>query len=112
MADTMKAEDVQDAMKKQIAELRREMNKINKALAERAEEAAEQASGWYEAASDRASRTAQQLRTGARSVSETVQNNPGTVSSALVLGGAIGMLIGMMIGQSGSREPDWYSRGR
>lgn len=110
MADTAKAEDVQDALKKQIADLRREMTKINKTLAERAEEAADQASGWYEAASDRASRTARHLKSGAQSVSETVQRNPGTVSSALVLGGAIGLLVGMAIGQSGSRDREWYRR--
>ncbi|WP_315928764.1 hypothetical protein [Mesorhizobium sp. SP-1A] len=108
MADTPKAEDTQDAMRKQIAELRREMNKINKTLAERAEEVAEQASGWYDAASDRASRAARQLRSGAQSVSETVQQNPGTVSTALVLGGVVGFMIGMLVSQSSSYDRRWY----
>ncbi len=70
MADPIKPEDVQEVMKKQIAELRREMNRISKTLSERAEDAAEQAGDWYDAASDRASRTARQLRTQAQSVSE------------------------------------------
>lgn len=108
MAETPKAEDIQEAMKKQIADLRREMNRINKTLAQRAEEAAEEAGGWYDAAAGSASRAARQLRTGAQSVSETVQNNPGTVSSALVLGGVAGFLIGMLVGQAGSNNRRWY----
>ncbi|MHA6644522.1 hypothetical protein [Mesorhizobium sp. A623] len=109
MADTPKAEDIQDAMKKQIADLRREMNKINKTLAARAEDVAEQASGWYDSASDGASRAASQLRAKAQTVSETVQENPGTVSTALALGGAIGFVLGMLVAQSsGSSSRRWY----
>lgn len=108
MAETPKAEDIQEAMKKQIADLRREMNRINKTLAQRAEEAADEASGWYGAAADGASRAARQLRTGAQSVSETVQNNPGTVSSALVLGGVVGFVLGMLAGQAGTNNRRWY----
>ncbi|CAM5412398.1 hypothetical protein ATER59S_02257 [Aquamicrobium terrae] len=108
MADPIKPEDIQEAMKKQIAELKREMNRINKTLAERAEDAAEQAGDWYDAASDRASRAARQLRTQAQSVSEVVQQNPGTVSSALVLGGIVGFMLGMLAGQAGSSQRRWY----
>jgi ElaB/YqjD/DUF883 family membrane-anchored ribosome-binding protein len=109
MADTSNAGDVQDAMKKQIAELRREMNKINKVLTERAEDVAEQASGWYDSASDGASRAARQLKAKAHTVSETVQENPGTVSTALALGGAIGFVLGMLVAQSsGSSSRRWY----
>ncbi len=108
MAETPKAEDIQDAMKKQIADLRREMNRINKTLAERAEDAAEQASGWYDSASEKASSAARQLRTQAQSVSETVQQNPGTVSTALVLGGVVGFMIGMLVCQSAPNNRRWY----
>lgn len=109
MADTSNAGDVQEAMKKQIAELRREMNKINKTLAERAEEVSEQAAGWYDSASDSASRAASQLRAKAQTVSETVQENPGTVSTAMALGGAIGFVLGMLVAQSsGSSSRRWY----
>ena len=108
MADSIKPEDVQEAMKKQIAELRREMNRISKTLSERAEDAAEQAGDWYDAASDRASRAARQLRTQAQSVSEVVQQNPGTVSSALVLGGIVGFMLGMLAGQAGSGPRRWH----
>ncbi len=109
MVDTPKADDIQEAMKKQIAELRREMNKINKALAARAEEVSQEASGWYSSASDGASCAARQLRNTAQSVSETVQENPGTVSSALVLGGMLGFVLGMLAGQaSSSQHRRWY----
>lgn len=109
MADTPKADDLQDAMKKQISELRREVTKINKALAAQAEEVSQEAAGWYSSASDSASRAARQLRSKAQSVSETVQENPGTVSSALVLGGFVGFMLGMLIGQSSSsHDRRWY----
>jgi hypothetical protein len=109
MVDTPKADDAQEAMKKQIAELRREMNKIHKTLAERAEEAAEQASGWVESASDGASRAARQLRAKAQTVSGTVQENPGTVSTALALGGVLGFALGLLVGQSShSHGRRWY----
>lgn len=109
MVDTPKADDIQEAMKKQIAELRREMNKINKSLAARAEEVSEEAASWVSSASDSASRAAQQLRNKAQTVSEAVQENPGTVSSALVLGGILGFAIGLLAGQaSSSHDRRWY----
>ncbi|HEY4192105.1 MAG TPA: hypothetical protein VGM46_05630, partial [Mesorhizobium sp.] len=91
------------------AELRREMNRMNKTMAERAEDVSEQASGWYDSASEGASRAARQLRTRAQSVSETVQQNPGTVSSALALGGVIGFMLGILVVQSSSSNGRrWY----
>lgn len=109
MAESPKAADIQEAMRKQITELRREMSRINKQLAARAEEVSEEASGWYEDASDRASRTAGQLRARAQTVSETVQQNPGTVSSALLLGGVIGFAVGFLAGQvGGDNNRRWY----
>jgi septal ring factor EnvC (AmiA/AmiB activator) len=96
----------QDALEKQVAQLKREISKINKTLADRAEEAA---SGWYESAADRTSRATQQLRTQAQTVSETVQQNPGTVSTAFVLGGIVGLLLGMMMVQPAERDHRrWY----
>ncbi|UVK37618.1 hypothetical protein LHFGNBLO_004681 [Mesorhizobium sp. AR10] len=102
------SDDAQEAMKKQIAELRREITKINRTLAERAEEAAETAQGWYESAADKASRATQQLRSQAHTVSDTVQQNPGTISSALVLGGMLGILLGIAIAKSSEPERRWF----
>ena len=95
--------EAQEAMQKEIASLKREINKINRTLAERAEEAG----GWYSGATERASRAARQLGTQAHTVSETVQQNPGTISSAFVLGGIFGLLIGMMLGQSDLHDRRW-----
>jgi malate synthase len=98
----------QDAMKKQIAELRREITRINRTLAEQAEEAAEAAHGWYDSAADKASRATRQLRSQAQTVTETVQQNPGTVSSAMALGGLLGVLIGIAIAKSAEPERRWF----
>lgn len=99
----------QDALEKQVAQLKREISKINKTLSDRAEEAVEQASGWSESAADRTSRATQQLRTQAQTVSETVQQNPGTVSTAFVLGGIVGLLLGMMMVHPAERDHRrWY----
>jgi hypothetical protein len=38
-----------------------------------------------------------------------VQENPGTVSTALALGGVLGFVIGMLVGQSSSsHDRRWY----
>jgi ElaB/YqjD/DUF883 family membrane-anchored ribosome-binding protein len=100
--------DIQEQMEKQIAQLKREISRINRTLTERAEEAAEEASGWYDSASERASRATQALRTQAHAVRETVRDNPGTVSSAMLVGGAVGLLLGLAIGQSSSNRGRWY----
>jgi hypothetical protein len=53
MAGASKAtNEAQEAMKKQIAELRREITKINRTLSDQAEEA----QGWYDGAADRLAR--------------------------------------------------------
>ncbi|TIV67216.1 MAG: hypothetical protein E5V89_24590 [Mesorhizobium sp.] len=117
------------AMKKQIAELKREVSRLNRMLADQAEETAH---GWYQSAADRASdlysgaadrgsdlysgatgrasRAARQLRSNAQSVSETVQHNPGTFSTAVALGGVIGVLVGLALARSSQPEPDWFHR--
>jgi ElaB/YqjD/DUF883 family membrane-anchored ribosome-binding protein len=49
---------------------------------------------------------------GAQAVVTPVRENPGIVSSAFVLGGAIGFLIGLAVGQSDQRSRHWYDRYR
>ncbi|QND57377.1 hypothetical protein [Mesorhizobium huakuii] len=105
--------EAQEALEKQVAQLKREINKINRTLAERAEEVVEEATGWYDSAADRAGRTAQALRTGAQSVSGAVQENPGTVSTAFILGAAIGLLFGLSLSDAHVRSRDrWFTRAR
>ncbi|WP_287249419.1 hypothetical protein [Mesorhizobium sp.] len=98
------ANDAQETMKKQIADLRREITKINRTLSDRAEEA----QGWYESAAERASRAAGQLRSQAHTVTETVQQNPGTISTAMMLGGVLGVLLGIVIAKSSEPERRWF----
>ncbi|PWK69938.1 hypothetical protein [Aminobacter sp. AP02] len=99
----------QEALEKQVEQMRREITKINKALAERAEEAIDQANGWYSGAAERASKATQTLRAQAQSVSETVKENPGTLSTAMIVGGMIGFVLGYVVGQSSEdRYRRWY----
>jgi hypothetical protein len=102
------AREAQEALEKQVASLKREISKINRTLADRAEDAVEEAGGWYGSATERAARAAQQLKSQAHTVSETVQQNPGTISSAFVLGGIAGLLIGMLLGQTQERDRRWF----
>lgn len=116
-----RASGSEEAMKKQIAELKREVSRLNRALSEEAGEVAEAAHGWYQnaadrasglysGASDRATRAARQLRSQAHNVSETVQQNPRTFSTALALGGLVGVLIGLAIARNSAPDPDWFRR--
>lgn len=98
----------QEALEKQVAQIRREIGKINKVLAERAEEAVDEVTGWYSGASDRAANATQALRSQAQSVSETVKENPGTISTAMLVGGLIGFVLGFAIGQAyGDKQRSW-----
>lgn len=101
------ADDTKAALQKQVAQLKREVARLNKRLVDESEEIAEEASSWYGGASERASRATQALRSHAQSVSDTVRENPGTVSSAMLLGGVVGLLIGLLLGQSDNRRR-WY----
>ena len=104
------ADAAMEAMEKQIAQLRREISKINRTLSDQAEEAAEEVSGWYDSAADRASRAAAALRTQAQSVSGAVRENPGTVSSAMLLGGMLGLMLGLVLSPQLDRNQSWFDR--
>jgi len=98
----------QQALETQIAQLRREVSKLKQSLAQRAEAMSEEAGDWYDAAAERASRATGALRTQAQSVSETVRENPGTVSSAMLVGGLIGFMLGMVMAHTDTRHGRWY----
>jgi len=104
-APKLNQREAQEAMEKQIAQMKREILKINRQLAERAEEAGD----WLSSATESASRATQALRGQAQSVSEAVRTNPGTVSSAMLLGGMIGFLLGCLVSQTSSdTRRSWY----
>lgn len=102
------ADDVNEAMEKQIADLKRQISKINKTLSERAEEAAEEAQGWYDSASSRASRAASALRSQAQTVSDVAQENPVTVSTAALAIGLVGFMVGLAVGQSSASSNRYW----
>jgi ElaB/YqjD/DUF883 family membrane-anchored ribosome-binding protein len=118
MADTNKSDsphvdDIQKTLEKQIAELRKEITKINKSIsarsAEMLDDASEQASDFYETAATRASRTAQQLRSQAQAVSEVARENPGTTTAVVGVIGLLGFLAGLAVGQSmNDNSRRWY----
>jgi len=119
MADTSKSDnphidDIQKTLEKQIAELRKEITKINKSIsargAEMLDDASEQASDFYETAAARASRTTQQLRSQAQAVSEVARENPGTTTAVVGVIGLLGFLAGLAIGQSmnDTQQRRWY----
>ncbi|WP_027154669.1 hypothetical protein [Mesorhizobium sp. WSM2561] len=99
--------EAQEALEKQVAQLKREINKINRTLAEHAEEVVEEATGWYEGAADSVSRTTQALRKRASTASDIAQENPGTVSSAFMLGAAVGLLLGLVLVAGDQRRDRW-----
>jgi regulator of protease activity HflC (stomatin/prohibitin superfamily) len=101
--------EVQRGLEKQVAQMRREIAKINQELAERAEEVVEDAAGWWDGAHARASGATQALRSQAQSVSEIVRGNPGTMSSAMLLGGIFGFALGWLASQANSDAGRrWY----
>lgn len=105
----MTTREAQEALEKQVAQMKREISKINRTLAESAEEAAEEARAWYNGASERASKATQALRSQAQQVSDTVRENPGTVSSAMLVGGMVGFALGWLFSQAASdSQRRWY----
>ncbi|PDQ21831.1 hypothetical protein CN311_07015 [Mesorhizobium sanjuanii] len=111
--DSSNIDDIQKSLEKQIADLRKEVAKINKSISERGAElvadAEEQASGMYDSAAARATRTAQQLRTQAHAVSEAARENPGTTTALVGMIGLLGFLAGMAVGQAMNDTPRrWY----
>jgi ElaB/YqjD/DUF883 family membrane-anchored ribosome-binding protein len=96
-------------LQKQVAQMKRDIARINRVLAERAEEAVEDASAWWGDASDRASRATQAIRNQAQSVSGTIRDNPGTTSSAMLLGGLVGFAIGWLVSRGFSyADRRWF----
>jgi hypothetical protein len=87
-------------LQRQIEDLRSEVAKMRDSISALLEDATEQASSLYDVAADTAMRTGHRLKSGAESLSETVQDNPGAISAAFVLGGIFGMMLGLALGQS------------
>ena len=85
MADNAENKPTNDP---EMDELRREIANLKAAIAERAED------------------VTQALRAQAG----VVRDNPGTISTAMIFGGIIGLLIGLALGQSEPSHRRWYQR--
>ena len=72
----------------EMDELRREVANLKAAIAERAE----------------------QVNEALRARAEVVRDNPGTISAAMVVGGMIGVLVGLALGQAEHSHHRWYDR--
>ena len=91
MADDPGREDVLDP---ETEKLRRELANLRAVLAERRDDMVAAASR------------------GAQAVVAPIRENPGVVSSVFVLGGIVGLLLGLAIGQSERNSRHWYDRYR
>ncbi|WP_136068300.1 hypothetical protein [Aquamicrobium sp. LC103] len=86
------------ALEKQVAQMKREIASLNKQLTKRADET----NGWYDSAVSGSARATKELRAQAQTISEAVRDNPGTVSSAMFLGGVVGFILGCVFSQATS----------
>ena len=99
-----------DDLEQEIAQLKHEIGRLKQAIAGRAEDLVEGVEGLYGSATDGASRATQALKSQAQAVSGAVRDNPGTVSSAFLIGGIIGLLFGLAFGASEPSPRRWYDR--
>lgn len=101
-----KTSGADDDLERQMAELKRELANLRAAIAERAQDVVGGVEGLYDSAAEQASRAGQALRTQAG----VVRDNPGTVSTAFIVGGIVGLLFGLALGGSEPPPRRWYER--
>lgn len=90
-----KAQDIQTTnedrdLASEVARLKQELANLREAFAERADDVVQGASR------------------AAQVVTQPIRDHPGT--SGLLLGGLVGLLVGIAIGQSEHRSRTWYDR--
>lgn len=99
-----------DELAQEIAQLKRELSRLKQAISGRAEDFVEGVGGLYGSAAEGASRATEALKSQAQAVSGAVRENPGTVTSAFVIGGIVGLLFGLALGASEPPPRRWYER--
>ncbi len=92
------ADDVRANLEKQIADLKKEMNRISKSLSSRASDALDDASDVVEAGKGRAREAIGQVREQAHYAVGAMRENPGTTATVLSTVGLLGLAAGFMIG--------------
>jgi len=98
MADEKITNDIQQALEKQIADMRNELKRLSKSLASHSGELRERAEDAMDDASGRFRHAAQAVRERGQVVAETVRENPGRATTLFGTAGIIGILIGVAIG--------------
>lgn len=98
MADNKTANDVQQALEQQVADLRGELKRLSKSLASRSNDLRDSAEDAFDDASGRLRHAAQVVRERGQAVAETVKENPGTATTLFGTAGLIGIAIGVAIG--------------
>lgn len=104
--------DIQAALEGQLAELRREVAKLNKSLAARGTEAfddaLDHADSTYRAASATAAKAMRHLRSQAHSVSETARENPRATTAVVAVIGVLALLAGMALAKSHTGRDSYW----
>ncbi len=85
MADEKITNDIQQALEKQVADMRAELKRLSKSLASHSGELRERAEDAMDDASGRFRHAAQAVRERGQVVAETVRENPGTATTLLEL---------------------------
>ena len=98
MADEKITNDIQQALEKQIADMRSELKRLSKSLASQSGDLRERAEDALDDASGRFRNAAQAVRERGQVVAETVRENPGTATTIYGTAGIIGILVGIAIG--------------
>lgn len=88
------AEDMRAVLETQIADLKREVSRISRAVAARAGDVAGSAEDVYEDARGRASLAVRQVRDQAQLVSGAARENPGTAAAVVSTVGILGFVAG------------------
>ncbi len=96
MADI--ADNTRAEFEKQIADLRKEMDKIGKSIAAQASDAADDAEDVYDDMKGRASKVARRVRRQGHLAADVARENPGTTATVLSTVGLFGLAIGLVLG--------------
>ncbi len=98
MAEDKTTNDIQQALEKQIADMRGELKRLSRSLAAQSGEFRERAEDAMDDVSGRLRNTAQAVRDRGQVVAETIRENPGTATTLFGTAGILGILIGVAIG--------------
>ncbi|MBV2144623.1 hypothetical protein KUG47_14075 [Falsochrobactrum sp. TDYN1] len=98
MADNKTANDIQQALEQQIADMRGELKRLSQSLASHSGDLRDRAEDVMDDASGRIRHAAQTVRERGQAVAETVKENPGTATTLFGTAGILGILIGVAIG--------------